>query len=174
MLIVGRGQGGHRGARATCSAWGAGKMLIVGSGQGARRVPVHRVPQRDDPRATLRQYPASSSATPPSNPACAVRIYQLPLLCPPPQIPSPSSLHCPYTPRSSSSSWGVGKVVFADMSQASSLRRRRLLHHSREQDAQHDGGTVVEGGRVPGPENWSSMTKTQKTNWHKKNRGKWR
>ena len=28
MLIVGRGQGGHRGARATCSAWGAGKMLI--------------------------------------------------------------------------------------------------------------------------------------------------
>jgi len=57
VLIVGRGQGGHRGARATCSAWGAGKMLIVESGQGVRRVPVHRVPQRDDPRATLRQYP---------------------------------------------------------------------------------------------------------------------
>jgi hypothetical protein len=71
---------------------------------------------------------------------------------PPPPNPSPSSLHCPYTPRSSSSSWGVGKVVFADMSQVSSLRRRRLLHRGREQDALH-------GGR------WTSTT----TRWRRSN-----
>ena len=155
MLIVWVGQGGHCGARATCSAWGAGKMLIVGSGQGVRRVPVHRVPQRDDPRATLRLSVNTRQVPPPPLPQtqhvqCGSINYPC---CAPPKkkiLPPPLSIaHIP--PDHRDYSWGVGKVVFADISQASSLRRRRLLHRSREQDAQHDGGTVVEGGkRVPG------------------------
>jgi len=58
----------------------------------------------------------------------------------------------------------VGKVVFADMSQAASLGRQRLLHCSREQDAQHDGGTVVEGG--------GEVAKKQKGKWKQQLAGK--
>ena len=64
--------------------------------------------------------------------------------------------------RSSSSSWGVGKVVFADMSQVSSLRRRRLLHRSSVSKMLN---MMVE--------QWWKVDEYQGT-WVRKSKGKWR